>query len=158
RESFEHRVHVRGIVTLQKPGESLFIKDETAGLYVETTQEGRVVPGERVDVVGFAALGAYTPILQDARFQSAGSGPRPRTLPVTADEAISGNYDSQLVQLEAELLERSADSKQQTLTLQAGQQTFNAVLEGAPRGEESDWSNGSLLQLTGICRVQANRS
>src|SRR5262249_15962120 len=32
------RVHVRGVVTLQRPGEDFFLKDETGGLQIRTRQ------------------------------------------------------------------------------------------------------------------------
>src|SRR5262249_37178469 len=75
-EQHGHRVKLQGVVTLQRPGESLFIADETQGLYVQTTQMTPLVPGERVEVLGFADAGQYvSPILQDAVFRKVGDGP-----------------------------------------------------------------------------------
>ncbi len=54
---------------------ALYIEDETEGLYVETQQAGPLLPGDRVEVLGFPAQGEYTPMLRDAVFRKTGSGP-----------------------------------------------------------------------------------
>ncbi|HJQ25567.1 MAG TPA: response regulator [Blastocatellia bacterium] len=158
-QSVGHRVRVQGVVTLQRPGGLIFIKDETSGVAIQTPQEVTVGPGDRVDVVGFAAAGEYTPVLQDASLQKLNAGPPPAPVLITPEEALSGNYDSQLVQIEANLLDRMGNTSEQVLTLQAGNYTFNAFLENARSSEElSALRNGSLIQLTGVCQVQADRS
>jgi signal transduction histidine kinase/DNA-binding response OmpR family regulator len=158
-EQVGHRVRVQGIVTLQRPDGSIFIKDETSGLYVRTQQDTRLERGDRVDVIGFAAAGEYTPVLEDANFQKISSGPTPMPVFITAEEAISGNAHSQLVQMEAKLLDRVTTSTQQVLTLQTGSHTFNAFLTNTRSNEDPDFPrNGSLVQLTGICLVQADKS
>jgi hypothetical protein len=154
-----HRVRVQGIVTLQRPDGSIFIKDEASGLYVKTQQETQLERGDRVDVVGFAAAGEFTPILEDAIFQKSSSGASPVPVFITAEEAFTGNSHSQLVQIEAKLLERVMTSTDQVLTLQAGAYTFNAFLTNPRSGEDLDLPrNGSLVQLTGICLVEADKS
>ncbi|MGH9888290.1 MAG: hypothetical protein ACREBE_22340, partial [bacterium] len=150
-----HRVRVRGVVTLQSPGESLFVRDKTGGLYVETRQGGVLEPGEEVDAVGFAVLGEYTPLLREAVFRKVGTGAPPEGVAVTAEEAMSGNYHAQLVRLEARVL----DSGRDVWTLQSGKHTFNAFLAHRGPGADQDAPrNGSLVRLTGICLVQASRS
>ena len=64
-----HRVRVRGVVTQQRLGESLVIRDETSGLYAKTADTTKLEPGDLVDVVGFAALEDYAPVLEDASFR-----------------------------------------------------------------------------------------
>jgi signal transduction histidine kinase/CheY-like chemotaxis protein/HPt (histidine-containing phosphotransfer) domain-containing protein len=158
-QSVGHRVRVQGVVTLQRPGGLIFIKDETSGLAIQTQQDTAVEPGDRVDVVGFAAAGEYTPVLQDAAFQKLNAGAAPAPVLITPEEALSGNYDSQLVQIEANLLDRMGNTTEQVLTLQAGKYTFNAFLENARSSEAlTALRNGSLIQLTGVCQVQADRS
>ncbi len=158
-EPVGHRVRVQGIVTLQRPDGSIFIKDETSGLYVQTQQDTLLERGDRVDVIGFAAPGEYTPILEDASFQKISSGPLPTPVFITAEDAFTGNSHAQLVQIEAKLLDRVKTSTEQVLTLQAGANTFNAFLINPRSGEDLDFPrNGSLVQLTGICLVKADKS
>jgi signal transduction histidine kinase/CheY-like chemotaxis protein len=154
-----HRIRVQGIVTLQRPDGSFFIQDETSGLYVKTQQDTLLERGGRVDVIGFAAAGEFTPILEDASFQKIGSGASMVPVFLTAEGAFTGNFHSQLVQIEAKLIDRVKTSTEQVLTLQAGTYTFNAFLANSQSGEDLDLPrSGSLVQVTGICLVQADKS
>jgi Signal transduction histidine kinase len=158
-EPVGHRVRVQGVVTLQRPGGALFIQDETGVLSIQAQQDIPAAPGDLVDVIGFATAGEFIPVLQDAAFRKLGSAESPTSVPITAEDAFSGNYQSQLVRVEANLLDRKADSRQEVLTLQAGKYTFNATLENVRNGEAlASLRNGSLVEVTGICMVQANQS
>ncbi len=154
-----HRVRVQGVVTLRRPGGLIFIRDATSGLSVQTRQDTPVEPGDRIDVVGFAAAGEYTPVLQDATFKKLSAGSVPAPIFITAEEALGGNYHSQLVQIEGYLLDRVANSTEHILTLQAGKYTFNAFLENVQNGEDlTSLDNGSLVRLTGVCLAQVDQS
>ncbi len=127
-ESIGHRMRLKGVVTLQQPSGSLFIQDETGGVQVQTAQNTPVERGDRVDVLGFAITGDYTPILQNASYRKISSGPAPSPVLITAEEALAGSYDSQLVQIEAQIMNHSSSSTQHVLSLQSGKLTFNAIL------------------------------
>ena len=96
-----HRVRVQGVATLRRPNGTVFIKDATGGLAVQTLPDFRSAPGDRLDVVGFPAPGDYLPELQNAVFQKQDAGHAAAPVFITADEALSGNYHAQLVQMEA---------------------------------------------------------
>ena len=118
-----------------------------------------VVPGDRVDVVGFPAQDGYLPVLENAVFQKREPGPAPAAPFITADEALSGNYHAQLVQMEGYVLDRVADSTKALLTLQAGQHVFTVVLDRIPNaGLLAAVRTGSLVQVTGVCLVEAEKS
>ena len=86
-------------------------------------------PGERVDVVGFPALGDYAPILQGADLRRIAPGPPPRPVAVTVADVYSGNHHAELVRLEARLIDRLARSTAETvLTLEAGDHVFTAYV------------------------------
>ncbi len=153
-----HRARVQGVVTLQQGG-SLFIKDQTESLHIETKQLTPVQPGDRLDVLGFPALTQYAPVLEDAIFRRSGSGPALHPLRITAQQALEGTHDAELVQIEARLLDRMARFGEQGLFLQAGQHIFTAHLEEAKAGSRLDsLLNGSLLRLSGICSVQVDEN
>ena len=158
-ESVGHRVRVQGVVTRQRSAGSVYINDGTSGLRAHTEQDTPLAPGDRLDMIGFAEAGDYSPVLEDALFQKIASGPPPVPTLITAEEALSGNYHSQLVSIEAHLLERLAGSAEQVLTLQMGNYTFNAFLDDE-RGSEALASlrNDSLLQVTGVCLVEVDQS
>ncbi|HUC85325.1 MAG TPA: hypothetical protein VL970_09045, partial [Candidatus Acidoferrales bacterium] len=74
--TYGHRVKVRGTV-IYHGEDALYIEDKTEGLYVETRQEGSLLPGDEIEVLGFPAKGEYTPMLQDAIYRKIGAGEMP---------------------------------------------------------------------------------
>jgi len=124
-----HRVRVEGIVTLQRPGGSIFITDASGGLSIQTEEQTQLEPGDRVDVFGFPERGELTAVLLGATMQKLSSGAPLDPALITAEEAISGNYHSQLVSIEAYLLDRKVSSTGQALTLQAGKYTLRTNMQ-----------------------------
>ena len=160
----EHRVHVRGRVTLQWPGSPVCIRDGTRGVCAQTEQDTRLVDGEPIDLAGFARAGADSaPVLTDAVFRRAGSAegstgtqtmPVAAT-PVTAEQALMGSHESDLIQIEGHLISRDLASQEITLLVSSGKYIFKAVLPATLGNSESTaWRNGSTLRVTGICSVQ----
>ena len=153
--SYGHRVKVAGTVVLQQPGRALFIQDEQHGLYVQTRQEGKLVPGDRVEVVGFPDKGEYTPVMKDAIWARTGSGPAPVPTPVGPDEALSGLQDSRLISIEGTLLDKTHNSQEATLVIGLEGHVFSAHLQSAEPRTALTWlQNRSRLRLTGVCRIE----
>jgi signal transduction histidine kinase len=158
-EEHGHRVKVGGVVTLQQPGRSLFIVDETQGLYIQTKQSDPVQLGDRVEALGFPGAGEYfTPVLQDAVFRKVGGGPAPAAVKITPEQGGKGNFDANLVQIEAQLLDRVRRRDDQILELQVSNLFFNAELDQPEtKGDAlSSIPNNSRVLLTGICLVHVN--
>jgi diguanylate cyclase (GGDEF)-like protein len=152
-----HRVHVQGRVTLQWPGSSVCIRDGLHGICAQTTQSTRLANGELVDIAGFARAEGSAPTLTDAVFRSAGSSrAAPETAtPVTAEQALLGQHESDLIQIDGKLISRDLASTDTTLLLSSGKYIFKAILpQGLGGPEEKTWKNGSVLRVTGICSVQ----
>jgi hypothetical protein len=157
--TFVHRVRVNGRVTLQWPGQRLFIQDESQGLFViPAVQETSLKPGDAVDVVGFPATGEYTLMLEDAVFRPESGGPAIAAAFITAQEAMKGDYDAKLVRIQGRLVNRDLTSQYPTLVMSSGGMLFLAVLPvETDAGEIASWRVGSELQLTGVCSVQLDR-
>jgi PAS domain S-box-containing protein len=154
--TYGHRVKVLGTVIYHRPNENaLYIEDKAGGLFVETRQMGKLLPGDEVEVLGFPAKGDYTPILQDAIYRSTGSGPLPEPDRVTADEALKGTHDCRLVRIEATLLDRARHSREQFVVLQSGGFIFHAYLQRTGRGNDFAYlQNGSKVAVTGVCLIE----
>ncbi len=152
-----HRVHVQGRVTLQWPGATVCIRDAGQGICAQTDQRARLHDGELVDVAGFAKADGSAPVLTDAVFRSTGSAatvPVATTL-VTAEQVLSGGHESQLIQIEGELVSRDLASADTTLLLRSGKIIYTVVLPQALGGPQTNtWKDGSVLRVTGICSVQ----
>jgi PAS domain S-box-containing protein len=154
--SYGHRVKVVGTVICRQNDDSLYIEDRTGGLYIETKQAGPLSVGDEVEVLGFPAKGEYTPMLQDAVFRKIGSGSLPEPDRINVDEALKGTYDCRLVSIKATVLDRSRQSREQFLVLQAPNGfIFHAYIEKENGGTDfAGLQNGSKVDITGVCLIE----
>lgn len=153
--AMRHRVHIRGTVTMQWPGASLCVRDATRGICAQTVEDTHLALGDVADVVGFSEAEDSTSVLTDAVFRKAGSGLPVAAERVTAAQALAGKHNSELVQIEGELIGSEQGSSGATLLLNSGNSIFTAVLPQSLAGPESAaWKNGSRLRVAGICSVQ----
>jgi PAS domain S-box-containing protein len=153
-----HRVKVQGSLTLQKPNE-LFVNDGTGSLRVQTSQDTKLQPGDRVEVVGFPAVGAYSPIMEDAIFRKTGSEPPPQPMDVSAQQALQGDFDASLIRLDARLLSSTKYGEELVLVLQSQNVIFDALLAN-PTGKAKlpELLAGSRVRATGICSVNVDEN
>ena len=152
------RACVHGTVTARGGRNGFCMQDETAGLWVTGEGLPEVHAGDIVNVVGFPALRAWSPVLEDAEVHIEGRGPSPHAKVLSAADALRGEHCFERVMVEAELLQAAQDQSQPALVMQSGGQVFLAKLardgtgQSLPRIEE-----GSLLRLTGICFNDVDR-
>ncbi|MFN3408659.1 MAG: PAS domain-containing sensor histidine kinase [Limisphaerales bacterium] len=153
--NYGRRVKVTGRVTHYQPGVALFIEEENSGLKVLTREQTPLRLGERVEVLGFTAQGQYTPVLEDAVFRKIAPGLPAEPVEVTVDEALSGAYDSRLVRLRANVLDRARQSREQFVVLEADKFIFQAHLT-IPENLDAfaGLQNGSEVAVTGICLIE----
>jgi len=153
---YGHWVKVVGTVIYRQDDNTLYIQDQTEGLFVETKQAGPLLVGDKVEVLGFPAKGEYTPMLQDSVFRKIGPGALPKPEQINTDEALKGIYDCHLVRIEATLLDRARHSSEQFLVLQtASGFIFHAYLERKNDGTDFAYlQNGSKVAITGVCLIE----
>jgi signal transduction histidine kinase len=98
----EHPVRLRGVVTLSEPEQGLlFVHDETGGIYVEAWRHiHRLKAGDRVEVHGTSAQGSFAPVVDHPRIKVLGHGPLPPARRVRPEELVSGQEDSQWIEVE----------------------------------------------------------
>ncbi len=154
--AFRHRAHIRGRVTLFWPGRSICIQDDTQGLCAQTTQSTPVSMGQIVDLLGFPATSDFKPILTDSVFKSTSVLQGETTQFITADQALRGQHDAQLVEIEGKLLGRNQASADPALFLSSGKFVFPVVLPAGAGGFDPYLEDGSTLRIRGICSVKAN--
>ena len=157
------RVHVKGIVTCQRPGEDLFLKDETGGLEIETSQPETFAPGDVVEVVGFPKVENFLPVLQDAFARKTGE---PNVKPVPQNASIrgieSGLHQADFITLQGKVIDRiirrvrlqmtKQPMPETVLVLQSGNAIFTAQID-APDGkpELTSLLIGSSVEVSGVC-------
>jgi diguanylate cyclase (GGDEF)-like protein len=154
--SSPHRVHVRGALTLYWPGQTLCIADNGVGLCAQTDQTTPLALGSTIDLAGFIAIAGFKPAFTDAIFR-----PFPATAKVavatqvTAEQAIHGERDAELVQIDGRLIGRDLTASDTTLILSSGQFVFRVRLPHSPANTALyAIPLGSTLGITGICSVQ----
>jgi len=154
-EASFHRMHLNGKVTLQWPGSMLCIHDEMRGICAQTVQRDHVALGDEVDVVGFEGAEDSAPVLTNAVFRKRnGSNP---VVPerVSAEQALFSRHDSELVQIDGQLVGKDVDASDVTLLLSSGTTIFTAVLpRELAEANANAWKIGSILRVTGICSVR----
>lgn len=150
------RVKIQGVVTLPIIGQGFIVQDASGGMRVFTRQANTVHVGDLVDVIGFPAIGGFSPYLEEAAFRTLGTGLMPAPKAVTAEQILLyGTNDSQIVTIEAQLLQSVPRSANPQMTLQDGPIIFTAQLEQQAHGQEvSDLESGCRLRLTGVCSIQ----
>jgi signal transduction histidine kinase len=150
-----HRVRVRGIVTHQEAGKSVFIRDGAQGLWLQTRETSPLKPGDVVDAVGFEEMGRYSPVLEDVIYRKTGEAPPPRPLSITEEEALRGDHDADFITMEGQLLDSYQGGDDRILVLQSDRVVFNAHLACAgQRDHLPRIQNGSRLRLAGICLIE----
>lgn len=153
--AFRHRVHIRGLVTLIWPGRILCMQDGGQGLCAETDQTTPVRPGDEVDAIGFPAIGEFSPTLKNAVYRLAGAAKTVAAEAATADQAFSGDHDSELVEMEGHLIGRDRAAKDPSVFLSSGKYIY-AVVMPSGAGVWPDLPEGTVMRVTGICSVQAS--
>jgi signal transduction histidine kinase len=161
------RVHVKGVVTVRRPGQDLFIEDQTGGLHVRSRQIQSFAVGDVIEVVGFPDFDNFLPVLEDASFKKAAE-PRVAPIPkkVSLSEIQAGLHHADFVALEARLLDvkfqqegargargaRESSRDKASLVLQTEDMVFTAESSfPEARASFAGVPIGSLVEVSGVC-------
>jgi signal transduction histidine kinase/CheY-like chemotaxis protein len=144
----EHRVRVAGQVLLHERRRYLYLQDDGGGLFVLTRQEGALRPGDRVEAVGIPGRAGNRLVLREATWRPLAAGPLPAPQVLENARVLRPADDGRLVRVAAVLREAFTEGGQARLTLETGDEVFDAVLH-----EIGGWKApvaGSQLELTGV--------
>ncbi|MGC2613412.1 MAG: EAL domain-containing protein [Terracidiphilus sp.] len=95
-------VHVRGVVTYYDTvAPNLFVQDATGGIWVDLRYSTAKPPspGEMLDLQGIVGFG-FSPYIANPRWTVVGKSVPPKPQPVTYDDAATGSFDGQWVQMD----------------------------------------------------------
>jgi len=160
------RVHIKGVLTYQRNGEDLFIKDATGGLQIKSRQVLSLSKGDIVEAVGFPEFENFLPVLDDAIFRKV---PEPHT-DITAvgpsvGDLLSGLHHSDFITIRGKLLEHLEERStsptgepdiKTSLELQSSNLVFTAVAEtSTPNQPLISIPIGSLVEVSGVCFLQS---
>jgi signal transduction histidine kinase/urease beta subunit len=150
-----HRVKVAGTVIYFEPGAALFLQDAERGVEIQTKEREPLMPGDRVEALGFVSQGEYTPMLQDAVYRKTGPSAQQPLKRLSIDEVLKGNNDCQLIQVTAGLIDRAWHGSEQSLILEQSNFIFQATLKQPyAYNAFARLENGSHVAVTGVCRIE----
>ena len=147
-----HRVRIRGVVTHQQRGESLWLEEEGHGIRVHLDDPAAYTAGEVVEVAGFVVQGNYSPEMEDASVLRLAvvDPPRPAILK-SSGEALE--HDGGLVMLEGKLIEVMRVPQGIRLVFRDAERDFVAYLRTDGSTPGPAWEIGSRVRFPAICSV-----
>ena len=155
KHASNHRVHIRGIVSLVWPGRMLCIQDGVQGLCAQTDQTTSLSSGALVDVVGFPIFGAFTPTLSQTLYEETGFQGQVPAVAVTAEQAVDGSHDAELVELEGQLVGQDQSASDPSMVLSSKNHIFSVVLPSQSQTALPAWKRGTTFKIVGICSVKS---
>ncbi len=151
-QNHEQRIAVRGLVTHQSPGVSLQIVEDGAALLLLVRDPTPIVPGTRIEAVGFLGRHGQRLALHEAFVRPVGRGDLPAPAPVRLDAPLAPGQVGQTVTAEGTLIAIADAGDSLRFTLQQGNSLAEAFL--APTTVPAAWRIGSDLALTGVYDLQ----
>lgn len=146
----QHRIKVRGVMTRRMSATTFFLRDEGHGVKVENHDPVPLQSGDQIEVVGFPIIIADEVVLQNAVTRRMATGLPPPPVPSDLPDLLSGTHRSDLVRLQARLIDWMEDGGATTLILGADNHLFKGVYQTP---DKADWrlpENGSLVEVAGI--------
>jgi signal transduction histidine kinase len=161
------QVHVKGVVTFQRRGEDLFIRDETGGLQVKTKLSKPVGLGDIVEAAGFPAVENFLPVLEDGVFLRTADPPvslQPQA--VSLAQLQEGLHHADYVTLTGRLIDRLIRGSGRISNMPAVRtalvlQNTNGVFIADHDSFDPDRllgaiPLGSLVEVTGVCQLESD--
>jgi len=151
----ERRARFEGTVALSHPTGPTWVQDSTGGVLIQSHPEISLHPGDTVEVAGFAEPGSFSPVMRDATIRRVGGdriGPPPRLTPV---EILQEGYDSELIQVDAYVVDKVGAGAAEAMILRSGDAVFEARMDS---GVMPPLEQGALVRLTGISSVVVDDS
>ena len=151
--SQRHRVRIGGVVTRRISETMFFLRDGQLGLKVETKQPVAVRPGEVIETAGFPTMTEGLAVLQyaDVRLNGAQASPAPARPSLAA--LLEGSHNSDLVSLQARLVDWAVSGAKVTLIFEAENQLFKGLLNHDSPTRPPLPEKNSLVNVTGVAVV-----
>ncbi len=154
----QNLIKIQGISTLVLPGKGFYLRSNGGGIWVQTSQPIAAAPGTFVECEGWARLGEIKPFLRARQATILAYGVPISPLPLVAKEALNARHDSELISVEAELLDVIATPEGQVLDLRDTGLVFRASIDGVHDLEALDLKPESRVRITGIAQIVPSQS
>jgi PAS domain S-box-containing protein len=152
-------VHLRGVVThFDESLFSRFVQDQTAGIYLRSTNLPPLTAGQLIEVEGVTDPGEYAPVVVPTQVKVVGEAPLPAAKPVSIEQLVSGQEDSQFVEVMGKVraVRFEPESQYYLIDLVTEGERFTAYLKELPvPGTEA--LIDSTVKVRGVCSTLFNR-
>lgn len=152
-------VKLRGVVTFYDDLlYSRFLQDDTAGIYLDTTNAFALKAGQIVEVEGVTAGGEFAPVVIPISVKAVGEGKLPAATGATVRQLLSGPLDGQMVEISGVV--RAVRFEKPTgsyfLEVVADGERFTVVSKAVPAARYTDlWA--ATVRVRGVCSTLFNR-
>ena len=148
-----HRVRTKGVVTRRFSDTMLFLRDGSSSVKIETTAPQAWRAGDLIEAAGFPVISEGMAVLQHSICRSVGATDAPVPIEPTLASLLSGAHNSDLVRVQARLVDWAVAGQNAMLMFQAGDQFFKALLNLPTSGALKLPDKNSLVNVTGICVI-----
>ncbi len=145
----------RGTVALAHPSGPTWVTDSNGGVLIQNHAPVSLRPGDNVEVTGFPEPGSFSPIVRDASIRVIGRNQPAAPVRVTPAEILQEGYDSELVQVDAFVVDSVGSSAGDAIILRSGDTVFEARMDS---GLMPPLQSGALLRLNGISSIAVDNS
>ncbi|MEO6003271.1 MAG: ATP-binding protein [Opitutus sp.] len=153
-EALNRRVGVTGVVIRHEGGRLLNLQEGTEGLLVLSRDAVPLVPGDRIEAVGFPGRENSRLVLREAVYRKVASGAEPPPLLLNQITPIDAERDGLLARIEGTLVDIGVQEKGTRLMLQNGGVFFEAMFDRPKTEMPGIWVPGSRLELTGVYEIE----
>jgi signal transduction histidine kinase len=150
-------VSIKGVVTVAEPSWQgrFFVQDASAGVFVNYTNGNRPSPGDLVSVTGETMPGGYAPCIDNPRWEKLGTAPWPTAKAPTIDSFMTGNVDSQFIEMSG--IVRAAFTNWDRLGVQLETSGYRyRAFSPIPPGIDPNTLVGARVRVTGTAGVSFN--
>ena len=148
-------VNITGVVTFSDlPSYLHFVQDGTAGIYFDATKIDKAPvlrAGVKVQIKGFSAPGDYAPIIVVQSIRVVGDDVLPTPESVTFRKLMTGNFDSQWVELKGVVRNEWVETNVTRLALFSGDGIIKATLRVGSKEMETPSIIDAAVAIRGVC-------
>ena len=151
-------VRIYGQARLARPGQGFFLfMENTANVWVQTSAQGKIIPGDFVDAVGWSEIFDGRVVLTDAVFRVEKSAPPAARLTLTVSDINSDTvgYHGAAITVEGRLVEQQRNLAEDSLVVEDGDILF---LVRYPHSDGSKslpvLERGTFLRVGGVCQTK----
>ncbi|MEI9961194.1 MAG: hypothetical protein WDM76_08750 [Limisphaerales bacterium] len=154
--------HLRGVVTFFDQNRFFsFVQDETAGIYFSLDNlpdNPPLAPGQLVELEGNVDPGEYAPIVMPRQIQILGTATFPTAKPLTFEQLVSGQEDSQFAEIHGIVRAVHFDNENRSFLVEiaTGGGRLTAYSSKLPVAHSGDLVD-SAVTVRGVCVTRFNR-